>query len=90
MARSGPFRLDLPAGPIVPGLTDKQVTAAWLVGEQPAPTPQPDDLTDDEVDALWTPRAVRATRPADGEQMHEYLFADTTATTPQQAKELGW
>lgn len=86
-ARKGSFRLDLPEGPVQPGITDQQVTAAFLLNEEPVPTPQ----SDDEWDAWLSAdrRQVRGTRPTD-EQVIEAIFADTHADTPDEAKGLGW
>ena len=57
------------------------------------------EIADAEVDALDPPRtsaeadqrvvAVRATRPADGEQVHNAIFGDTPARTPKARSSLG-
>lgn len=98
---SRPWTLTLAAGPVVPGVTATQAATAWLLGEEPTPTPQPRDLTDAEADAFFAPAsdgqgaarrraAMRARRPAGGDEIHAALFADTHADTPDDAQELGW
>lgn len=75
---SRPWRIEIPAG------------SMRIEAGMPGFTAAAPELTDDEVDALWRPRPVQATRPVTDAEMHRAIFGSTSADTPEDARALGW